>query len=218
MPTITVYGNDLSPPARAVRMVAESVGVDVDLKRTYPLRGECKKPEYLKMNPMHQIPTINDGGFFLSDSHAIATYLVDKYAKNDSLYPKDVLKRSIVHERLFFDVSLYTKVLNFVIGPLLLKKEPTDESRNSLVDGLETAERFLTASKFIAGDSLTIADYCLYCSITFVDFPQKGQIDLSKYKSIQRWIDLLQKTSPLVKKYDQFAEKGLKIFLEDGKY
>ncbi|XP_049803091.1 glutathione S-transferase 1-like [Schistocerca nitens] len=218
MPTITVYGNDLSPPARAARMVAEAVGVDVDLKRTYPLRGECKKPEYLKMNPMHQIPTIDDGGYFLSDSHAIVTYIVDKYAKNDSLYPKDILKRSIVHERLFFDVALYTKVLNYVVAPLLFKKEPSDESRDSLIDSLETAERFLTTNKFIAGDSLTIADYCCYCSITFVDVPQKSRIDLTNYKNIQRWMDLLHKTSPLFKKYDEIAENALKVFLQDGKY
>ncbi|XP_049803089.1 glutathione S-transferase 1-like isoform X2 [Schistocerca nitens] len=163
MPTITVYGNDLSPPARAARMVAEAVGLDVDLKRTYPLRGECKKPEYIKMNPMHQIPTINDGGFFLSESHAIVTYLADKYAKNENLYPKDILKRSIVHERLFFDVAFYSKLITFV-------------------------------------------------------FPKKGRVDLSKYKNIQRWMDLLQKTSPLFKKYDQIRERAIQIYLEDGKY
>ncbi|XP_046990634.1 glutathione S-transferase 1-like [Schistocerca americana] len=212
MPTITVYGNDLSPPARAARMVAEAVGLDVDLKRTYPLRGECKKPEYIKMNPMHQIPTINDGGFFLSESHAIVTYLADKYAKNENLYPKDILKRSIVHERLFFDVAFYSKLITFV------KKEPSDELRDNLVDGLETLERFLTTNKFLAGDNLTIADYCCYCTITFLDFPKKGRVDLSKYKNIKRWMELLQKTSPLFKKYDQIRERAIQIYLEDGKY
>ncbi|XP_049771988.1 glutathione S-transferase 2-like [Schistocerca cancellata] len=146
MPTITVYGNDLSPPARAARMVAEAVGLDVDLKRTYPLRGECKKPEYIK------------------------------------------------------------------------KKEPSDELRDNLVDGLETLERFLTTNKFLAGDNLTIADYCCYCTITFLDFPKKGRVDLSKYKNIQRWMDLLQNTSPLFKKYDQIREKAIQKYLEDGKY
>ncbi|ENN73491.1 hypothetical protein YQE_09916, partial [Dendroctonus ponderosae] len=35
--------------------------------------------------------------------HVIMQYLVDKYAKDDSLYPKDLKKRAIVNLRLFFD-------------------------------------------------------------------------------------------------------------------
>lgn len=38
-------------------------------------------------------------------SRAIITYLVEKYGKNDSLYPKDVQKRAVVLQRLFFDVT-----------------------------------------------------------------------------------------------------------------
>nr|AHC08057.1 delta glutathione S-transferase [Locusta migratoria] len=218
MPSIILYGNELSPPSRAAKMIAEKLGVDVDFKRTYPIKGECKKPEYLKINPMHTIPTIIDGPFTLSDSHAIVAYLVDRFGKNDSLYPKDIQKRSKVNERLCFDISLFTKVLKFVVGPLLRTHEPTEELRNDCIDGLETVERFLSASKFIAGDDLTVADYCYYCTITFVDIPQKGVIDLKKYKNIQRWMDLIHKTCPLFTKYDQIAEKAFQIYLEDGPY
>lgn len=40
-------------------------------------------------------------------------YLVDKYAKNDSLYPKDPKQRGIVDERLYFDLTrLYYNIFN----------------------------------------------------------------------------------------------------------
>lgn len=37
------------------------------------------------------------------DSHAIVCYLVGKYGKTDELYPKDLVKRERVDQRLYFD-------------------------------------------------------------------------------------------------------------------
>lgn len=33
-------------------------------------------------------------------------YLVSKYAKNDSLYPKDLIKRAKIDQRLHFDTAI----------------------------------------------------------------------------------------------------------------
>lgn len=39
-------------------------------------------------------------------SHAIMTYLVGKYSKSDALYPKDLNKRAMVDQRLYFNSSV----------------------------------------------------------------------------------------------------------------
>lgn len=56
-----------------------------------------------QLNPQHTVPTLDDNGIVLWDSHAINVYLVTKYGKDDSLYPKDFFKRAIVDQRLHFD-------------------------------------------------------------------------------------------------------------------
>lgn len=43
-----------------------------------------------------------DGDLKVFDSSAIAIYLVENYAKDDSLYPKDPVKRVKVNEKLFY--------------------------------------------------------------------------------------------------------------------
>ena len=38
-------------------------------------------------------------------SRAIITYLADQYGKDNSLYPKDVKKRALIDQRLYFDMG-----------------------------------------------------------------------------------------------------------------
>lgn len=62
-----------------------------------------KKLNQFQINPQHTVPTLDDDGYILWDSHAINTYLVEKYGKDDSLYPKDLKKRGRVDQRLHFN-------------------------------------------------------------------------------------------------------------------
>lgn len=54
-------------------------------------------------------------------SHAIIMYLVDKYGKNDSLYPKDLNKRALVNQILFFDTGvLFARLKSIVVSFFLI--------------------------------------------------------------------------------------------------
>lgn len=68
-------------------------------------QGEQLKPEYLSLNPAGTVPLLIDGDLRVADSSAIAIYLVETYAKDDSLYPKDPVQRVKVNERLFYVAS-----------------------------------------------------------------------------------------------------------------
>ena len=55
--------------------------------------GVVKTPQYVKMNPNSLVPTIDDDGFVLWESHAIVRYLAAKHGAG-TLWPADLKQRA----------------------------------------------------------------------------------------------------------------------------
>ena len=107
MSSIDVYGMPISAPCRIVTMTLDCLGLEYNFKFLDLFAEEHKQPEFLEINPMHNIPTMVDGDFVMNESRAIAAYLVQKYAEDDKMYPKDPEIRARVDQRLYFDMGVF---------------------------------------------------------------------------------------------------------------
>lgn len=118
---------------------------------------------YFQLNPQHCVPTIVDDGFVLWESRAILLYLVQQYAKDDSLYPECPETRAIINQRMQFDLgTLYQRFLEYMY-PQLRQKLPADpEKFKKFHEALCILNTFLDGKKFVAGDSFTVADYSMF--------------------------------------------------------
>src|SRR4051812_1889128 len=73
--------------------------------------GELEGPAYSKINYFHQIPSIDDDGFVLTESAAILLYLAEKVQK---LIPSDFKGRMRVTQWSFAAVSTVAPTLNYL--------------------------------------------------------------------------------------------------------
>ena len=80
MADITFYTNPMSR-GRIVHWLLEELGVPYDMKILDFEKGDHKKPEYLKINPMGKVPAIVHRGVVVTEAAAICTYLADAYPK-----------------------------------------------------------------------------------------------------------------------------------------
>ncbi|XP_037045746.1 glutathione S-transferase 1-like [Bradysia coprophila] len=177
-----------SPPCRAVLMAAQAIGVELDLKVTETSKGENRTPDFLKMNPQHTIPVLDDNGSIVVDSHAICSYLSEKYAKDDKLYPKDLVKRALVDARMHFDTGyLFGRVRAYIepifyFGCAEISQERQDYFRMSL----PIVEAFLENGQYVCGNEMTLADFCFMATLSSVD--RNIEIDWDKYPKLKDWM------------------------------
>lgn len=169
-------------------MVAKALGVKLNLKPLNMMNKEHLTPEFIKLNPQHTIPTLVDNGFAIWESRAILGYLVEKYGKNDSLYPKDPQKRAVVNQRLYFDMGTFFQRFADYFIPIMRLGLPADpEKFKKFEEALEFFDGFLASTKYAAFDSPSIADYALVATFSLIELTA---YDYSRFKNIGRWYNL----------------------------
>nr|WCC58218.1 glutathione S-transferase [Pharsalia antennata] len=191
--TLDLYYAPGSSPCMAVRLAAKTIGLDLNLKPLDIFKGETLKPEFVKLNPQHSVPTLVDNDFVVWESRAIITYLQNKYGRSDSLYPKEPKKRAVVDQRLYFDVDLFDRFHQVYNRSTLVGGTPDPEKLKKANECLEFLNTFLTESEFVAGDHLTLADLSILTQITTLDVMNH---DLSSYSNVRRWYDKVKVTVP----------------------
>lgn len=116
-----IYGHEMSSVVRSVLMVAKAINLDYEYKEVDFDAGDNVTEHFLKMNPLHTVPTMDDDGLYLGESHAIGPYLIQQYGKSDDLYPRDDLRnRARIDQMLHFDNGiLYWNCIRGIVVSLL---------------------------------------------------------------------------------------------------
>jgi len=207
--SIDIYGMQLSAPVRIVQMTAECLGIKYNFKVVDLLKGEHMTPEFLKLNPMHNIPTVVDGDLNMNESRAVACYLVNKYAKDDTLYPKDAVARLRVDQMLYFDMGVFYKSCGDIwYHKLGFGPEPEKKHWDKLTEVLGWVDGFVAGGKMVAGtEQMTLADLAMMA--TYATLKECELTDLSKYTNIEAWFAKCQK---LVPNYEKANGEGATAF------
>ncbi|XP_017041174.1 uncharacterized protein LOC108088048 isoform X2 [Drosophila ficusphila] len=183
-----------SSGCRTVIMVAKALGLELNKKLVNTMEGEQLKPEFVKLNPQHTIPTLVDNGFSIWESRAIAIYLVEKYGKDDSLYPKDPQKQAVVNQRLYFDMGTLSDAFGKYYYPLFRTGKPgTEEDLKKIETAFGFLDTFLEGKDYVACDQLTVADIAILANVSTFEVVE---FDFSKYTNVVRWYANAKKVTP----------------------
>ena len=204
---IDLYYVPGSAPCRAVLLTAKALNLNLNLKLVDLHHGEHLKPEYLKLNPQHTVPTLVDDGFSIWESRAIMTYLVNKYAKGSGLYPEEPKARALVDQRMYFDIgTLYARFADYFYPQVFGGAPAENDKKAKIEDSLQLLNTFLEGQKYVAGANLTLADLTLIASVSSFE---ASDIDFKKYANVKRWYETVKSTAP---GYQEANEKGLDAF------
>lgn len=153
-----LYGSIASPYVARVVMFAKIKGVDLQPQEAPG--GGIKSPEYLKLNPIGKMPTLEVNGQGIGESAVICDYLEDACTQKSGL-PKDALERA--RSRLVARiVDIY---ISPAIGPFFRNMNPA--RRDAAV--IETAAQDLAKAYSYAEHAMGPGPFCVGATPTLGD-------------------------------------------------
>jgi glutathione S-transferase len=195
---LTLYDYELSGNCYKLRLLMSMLGVEY-IKRPidfYP-GFEHKSEWFLAINPLGQLPVIDDDGVVLRDAQAILIYLATRYDPTQQWYPIDdpaglghvsqwlafadavtaTASAARLHDGMFFDVDIEAC------------RTGAHRQFRILDRHLWFAERE-AAGWLCAGDHPTIADIACF---PYVMLSEEGGVSRQDYPAIRRWTDRVKR-------------------------
>lgn len=187
---ITLYGIEWSR-AKYVLFTLEELELEYRHIKINPFKEEKYAPEYLKLNPLAQVPTLVDDEIVLTESMAINFYLVKKYGAK-KLWIDQLEYEAYIYKWTFFAVTqLETACINIAIQKALTAEKDRDlkqlkQSEQSLKKPLHVLETSLDEKNFLVADQFSVADINIASALSFA---HNGQFDFSPYKNVARYLN-----------------------------
>jgi glutathione S-transferase len=187
---LTLYGSNLSPFVRKVRVLLIEKGVNYTLDQINPFR---QPPEFVEISPLKRIPVLRDSDLpepnTLPDSSVIADYLENKFP-TPALYPKAPFARA---RALWFEEYADSGVFP-VMGPGLFFERVVKKFQRGVTDPALCArtvqeklppffdylEREIRGKAFFVDEAYSIADIAV--ASVMANYRHSGEeIDLERW-------------------------------------
>jgi len=160
MAKLTLYH---AAPSRSsiVRWMLEELGEPYDLHLMTLLKGEQRKADYLKINPMGKVPALKHGDAIVTEAAAICTYLADEFPDAGLNVPVGDPQRGPYLEWLFFAPGCIEPAITDRASP---RKEAPHRGRLGYGDFdlvMEVTAKALAPGPYLLGEHFTAADVVL---------------------------------------------------------
>jgi glutathione S-transferase len=189
---LKIWGRVNSVNVKKALWAMEELGLKYERVDAGMQFGVVNTPEYRKMNPMSLVPTIDDDGFVLWESHAIVRYLAAKHGAG-TLWPVDLKQRADSDRWMDWACTFQANFRAVFWGLVRTPPEKRDmnaieEARKKCAELLAVPDHYLATRPYFAGNSLTIGDIPLGCH---VHLWMRLPIERPAHANLQRWFDRL---------------------------
>jgi len=196
---LTLYVDFMSQPSRSVVLFCLENKIPHKVQIVQIMKNEQKTPQFAAMNPNKKLPTIDDDGFFVYESHSILRYLSSTRNVSDNWYPKDVKLRTVVdmyldwhHSNVRYGAAglTFAKFLGPKMGlPAQQLEAKAKEVEPVLKNSLKLMNETLGKRKFLCGDKISIADLL---SANELEQLVLIKFDYSGYPHVENWLNSIR--------------------------
>lgn len=190
---LVIWGRNNSVNVQKVLWCCEEMALEYERIDAGGSFGIVNTPAYRNLNPNGLVPTIDDEGFVLWESHAIVRYLAARHGAG-SLWPQDPRARAEADRWMdWTQTTFWPAIRTLFLGLIRVAPEQRDaraleESRLKTAEALAAVESRLKTTSYLGGETLTMGDIVLGCGIwRWMALP----IERPPLPSVQRWFESL---------------------------
>src|SRR5260221_4988159 len=122
---LKIWGRVNSVNVKKALWCIEELGLPYERTDAGLQYGVVNTPEYRKMNPNGLVPTMDENGFILWESHSIVRYLSAKFGKG-VLWPMDERIRGVANQWMDWSFSFQASVRDAFWGLIRMPPEKRD--------------------------------------------------------------------------------------------
>lgn len=153
--------------------------------------GVVNTPEYRRMNPNGLVPTLDEDGFILWESHSIVRYLSAKYGKG-VLWPMDERTRAVSNQWMDWAFSFQAVFRDVFWGLVRTPPEKRDmkmieEKQKKAGEMMAMLDNALAGKHYVAG-TFSMGDIPIGCH---VQLWMRLPIERPKHPSLEAWFERL---------------------------
>jgi glutathione S-transferase len=194
-PSITLYDFELSANCYKVRLLLAFLKLKYSRMAMNLFPGfEHRRPEFLKLNPLGQLPVLIDGDQVLRDSQAILVHLARTYDNGGSWLPPEPKVFDEVMMWLFFAASELVGARAARLHDMLDIPADAESATQWARRAFRIMDDHMTnrehqGGAWFAGDNPTLSDIALFPAIALSrDFG----VEHDEYPALRRWMRRLR--------------------------
>jgi glutathione S-transferase len=180
-----LYDVDASGNCYKVRLLASLANIELERVQVDLQNGEHKQPAFSKLNPLGQVPVLEDGSQVIRDSQAILVYLAGLYG-GLAWWPAHAEGQAEIMQWLSFAAN---EVDHSLCAARLVEKFGADLDQAAALAKapgvLTLLDQHLEQHDWLALGRPTIADCAVY---PYVVLAPEGGVDLAPYTHIAKWM------------------------------
>jgi len=205
METPILFHDPTSEPSRAVHWFSVEAGIELAVEYVWLTRGEHKSPEFLDVNPAHQVPALRHGDLCLSEAAAILTYLCELAGVEDRWIGDTSQDRAQTHRFLSWHHTntrlrlTVDYVLPVLLMPAYKNAPPPDASKVHELrargrESLDLLEVLLESrGGYLGGSRPSIADLFIASDLFALDIdPDRSEL-IDGLPAVCGWLDQLRR-------------------------
>jgi glutathione S-transferase len=187
--SITLYGSELSGHTHRVELMLRAL--DLPYRFVSSPAQARRTAEFLSLNPLGQVPVLQDGDLVLPDSNAILVYLAKRYGAGRDWLPDDPAGAALVQRWLSIAAGEVANGPNAARLIVALGRPGDHGKATEITDRLlRFMEQHLAGRTYLAAAHRTIADLACY---SYVAHAPEGGIALEPYPSVCAWLRRVEK-------------------------